>query len=204
MDFIVEIMLKIGSKNEWLQTGVKVQTPCYFCLLFFTCLGTPHKTPFPVFRFFFSLLITGLLLQGLNAQTNTPTTSRQTVQQLSPADAERHKQTTEVEVFARKLTALKTSFAAKDASRIVAYEAYLLRAMQNEIYQLDTITTTASVDASSPSQIRLEKMNTILAAFEGHAFDTAKPDNAARDLSKLDEFFKIMKEALELLKNTKR
>jgi len=149
-----------------------------------------------MYRFFISLLATGLLLHGLHAQTNTTTTSRQTVQQLSPADAERHKQTTEVEVFARKLTALKTSFAAKEVSRIIAYEAFLLRAMQNEIYQIDINAPTASTPTDASNQIRLEKMNNILAAFEGHAFDTAKPEDAARDLAKLDEFLKLMQEEL--------
>ncbi|MBC7775676.1 MAG: hypothetical protein H7246_09575 [Phycisphaerae bacterium] len=150
-----------------------------------------------MFRILFSLLFTCLFFNGLNAQTDANTNGRLTVQQLSPADANLHTETAEVEGFARMLAALKTAFAEKDASRTVAYEAYILRAMRDETDQMSVKATAESGDASSLSKIRLEKMTNTLAAFEAHAFDPAKPDAAARDFAQLDEFLKIMQEELK-------
>ncbi|MDO8367830.1 MAG: hypothetical protein Q7T20_13595 [Saprospiraceae bacterium] len=148
-----------------------------------------------MFRSFLSLLAFCLFIHGLNAQTDTTPSSRLTVQQLSPESARLHQETTEVESFSNKLAALKTAFAAKDASRIVAYEAYLLRALHHETEQMA---------ARNPAGQHLGKMTAILAAFEAHAFDPARPESAARDFAKLDEFLKIMQEELESLKIIKR
>jgi len=143
-----------------------------------------------MFRLFFSLLLIFLFSNRIIAQNDTAPTGRLTTQQLSPADAQLHKETTEVDGFARKLASLKTAFAEKDASRIVAFEAYILRAMRNEADQLMASTT-------EPTEGRLEKMNATLAAFEAHAFDPAQPEAAACDFAKLDEFLKMMQEELE-------
>ncbi|MFN0175432.1 MAG: hypothetical protein ACKVU0_12340 [Saprospiraceae bacterium] len=140
-----------------------------------------------MFRLFISLLFICLFSNSIIAQNIAATTGRLTTQQLSPEDAKLHKETAEVETFARKLSSLKTAFAEKDASKIVAYEAYILRAMRIEADQLTASTT-------EPTNARLEKMNATLAAFEGHAFDPAQPEAAAQDFAKLDEFLKIMQE----------
>ena len=140
-----------------------------------------------MFRLFFSLLLICLFSNSINAQTNAAPTGRLTTQDLSPEDARLRKETNEVETFARKLASLKTAFAEKDASRMVAYEAYILRAMRIETDQLAASTT-------EPNNSSLAKMNATLAAFEGHAFDPAQPEAAARDFAKLDEFLKMMQE----------
>jgi hypothetical protein len=55
-------------------------------------------------------------------------------------------------------------------------------------------------DPETPTEKHLEQMHYIMAAFQKHAFDPSKPDDAARDFAKLDEFVKIMQEDLEDLK----
>jgi hypothetical protein len=141
-------------------------------------------------RFSFSLLAVLVLLSGLDAQTQTTSTGRLTTQQLSGPEAELLKETNEVEVFGRKLASLKTAFATKDASRVVAYEANILGMMRRETDQ----------ETAKGSGLRLEKMVSIFESFEGHVFDPAQPEAATRDFAKLDEFYKMMQEALQALK----
>ena len=143
-----------------------------------------------MFRLFFSLLLICLFSNSINAQTNAAPSGRLTSQDLSSEETRLRKETNEVETFARKLTMLKTAFAEKDASRVVAYEAYILRAMRIEADQL----TASTIE---PNNSNLAKINATLAAFEGHAFDPAQPEAAARDFAKLDEFLKMMQEGLE-------
>lgn len=149
-----------------------------------------HQPPYPMLRFSFSLFTALVLFSSLNAQTETASTGRLTTQQLSPAEAELLKETKEVEVFGRRLASLKTAFAEKDASRIVGFEAHLIGMMRNETDQ----------EASKGSGLHLEKMTAIFESFEGHTFDPAQPEAAARDFAKLDEFYKIMQEVLQALK----
>jgi len=150
-----------------------------------------------MFRFILSFIATFLFFNGLNAQSGAASNGRHTTQQLSPSEAILHKETNELDAFSRKLTALKAAFAEKNASRVVAYEAYILRAMRNETDQMILKISAESALARSSSQIRLEKMDNILVAFEGHAFDLTKPEAAARDFLKLDEFLQLMRETLE-------
>lgn len=182
-----------------------------------------------MFRFFFSAVSFFFFFNVLAAQTDNAPTRPLPVQYLSPVDANLHNETKEVEGFARKLAALKTAFAEKETSRIIAYESYLLEAMRQEADQMAAkataesaqaerrksassgqITTAAKPDeapardpfaeATTPTEIRLEKMTYTLAAFDRHAFDPAQLEAAARDFAKLDEFLKIMQEELEELK----
>lgn len=183
-------------------------------------------------RLIFSLSASLLFFTTLIAQTDSAPGSRLTVQQFSPEAANLHQETIEVEGFSRNLTSLKTAFAEKDAGKIVAYEAYILRGMRTETDQMiakaalesaqaerrksatsGQITPPAKpeeapardpfAEATTPTEIRLEKMTYIMAAFERHAFDPAQPQAAARDFAKLDEFLKMMQEALTELKQTK-
>jgi hypothetical protein len=142
-------------------------------------------------RHSFAFFATLISLTGLNAQTNSTSTDRLTAQQLNPAAAERLKETTEVESFTRKLASLKSAYAEKNTSQIVANEACILRGMRNEADQLEL----------KGNSNRLEKTNSILAAFEGHAFDLAQPEAAAQDFAKLDAFLKMMQDALLELKD---
>ena len=186
-----------------------------------------------MFRYFFPLFSCCLFFNALNAQTDSAPTERSTMQSLSPVDANLVKETNEVESFARKLASLKTAFAEKDASRIIAYEAYILRGMRDETDQMTAkaaaesaqaerrksassgqITPAAKpedapardpfAEATTPTEIRLEKMTYTMAAFERHTFNPAQPEVAARDFAKLDEFLKIMQDELEDLKKVKQ
>ena len=145
-------------------------------------------------RFCISFLLILLFFTGLTAQNSNVPAKRLIVQDLNPEEALLHKERNEVESFTRKLGALKTAFAEKDASRIVAYEAHILRGMRNETDQLTLKASTS--EATATTKIRLESMNLTLAAFEAHAFDPSKPEIAARDFAKLDEFLKLMLQEL--------
>ena len=145
-------------------------------------------------RFSFSLFAVLVMFTSLNAQSDPAPTSRLTTQQLSPAEAELLQQTKEVDGFGRKLASLKIAFAEKNASRIVGYEALILGIMRRETDQ----------EASKGAGLRLAKMTAILESFEGHVFDPAQPEAATRDFAKLDEFYKMMQEALQELKGQAR
>ncbi|MFM9949413.1 MAG: hypothetical protein ACKV1O_15865 [Saprospiraceae bacterium] len=58
-------------------------------------------------------------------------------------------------------------------------------------------------EATTPTEIRLEKMTYTMAAFERHAFDPAQPEAAAKDFARLDAFLSIMQEELGELKKLK-
>lgn len=180
-------------------------------------------------RFSISIFSFCLFINGLHAQSTESTSARTTTQSLSAVDANLQKESEEVATFARKLAALKTAFAEKDASRTVAYEAYLVNAMRRETEQMSAKATTESAqterrksaasgqitpaarpedapprdpfaEATTPTEIRLEKMTYTLAAFERHAFNPAEAEAAARDFAKLDAFLTIMEDELAELK----
>lgn len=176
----------------------KVQTPGYFCTSFFTSQPKKlaHNPPAPMQRLSIFILFTILSVNTLNAQSGAPISPRLTSQQLSPAEAALQKETAEVEQFARKLALLKTAFAEKDASKIVAHESALQLAMRNEVDQWSALQNSGSGAASKSAKARLKKMSETLAAFDGHAFDPAQPEAAKRDFAALDAFLKWMQEAL--------
>lgn len=186
----------------------------------------------PMFRFSISLLITLLFNFAAQAQADV-TAPRPTKQSLTPAEASLLDETSDVAAFARKLELLKIAFAEKDASRIVAYEAYVLSAMRQKTDQIAArsvleaaqterrksassgqITPPAKVEeapardpfaeAVTNTEIRLEKMQMILASFERHAFDPAQPEAAKRDFAKLDEFLQLMRDDLARLQPEKK
>lgn len=151
-------------------------------------------------RFVFLFSVLCLAINALNAQTDVAAQERKTVQQLSPAEAALHQETVETENFARKLTSLKAAYAEKDAGKIIAYEAHILRALRIETEQMGA---KAATDRTPAAKARLEKMSQTLASFQQHAFDPAQPEAAARDFAQLDDFLKIMQEELETLKAAK-
>ena len=142
-----------------------------------------------MFRYLFVFLVNFLFFNGLNAQT----AARPTTQDLSPAEALRQKETAAVDRFSRALSSLKSAFAEKDASRIVAYEAQILRGMREATEQLSE----KSPEPGTKAKLRLEKTTSTLKAFEAHSFDPSKPEVAARDFALLDEFLLLMKEGLQ-------
>lgn len=148
-----------------------------------------------MFRFSLSVFAFLLFFNVLQAQTETKPkpAARPTNQSLSPAEASLRKETNEVEGFARNLAALKTAFAAKDAGQIAAYEAYILRGMRTEADQMAE-KAAAGVELA---QTRLATMNQMMADFESHAFDPGKPEAAARDFAKLDDFLAMMQAELK-------
>lgn len=148
-----------------------------------------------MFRFSLSVFAFLLFFNVLQAQTETKPAARPTNQSLSPAEANLRKETNEVEGFARNLAALKTAFAAKDAGQIAAYEAYILRGMRTEADQMAE-KAAAGVELA---QTRLATMNQMMADFESHAFDTGKPEAAARDFAKLDDFLAMIQAELNAL-----
>lgn len=152
---------------------------------------------------------------------------------VSPVDANVQQETVEVEYFAHQLAQLKEAYAANNFSNIAVRESAVLMALRNEINQLELkvasdaaqterrksassgqLTRAASpaeapardplADATTPDEVRLETMQYTLAAFERHAFDPSKPEDAARDFAKLDNILKIMQEALAELKAIRR
>ena len=148
-------------------------------------------------RLFIFIRFTILSVYTLPAQIGSPTSPRLTSQQLSPAEAALQKETAEVEQFARKLALLKTAFAEKDASKIVANESALQLAMRNEVDQLATFVNSGSSPAGKSTKSRLKKMSETLTTFDGHAFNPAQPEAAKRDFASLDAFLKMMQEAIQ-------
>lgn len=147
-----------------------------------------------MFRFTLSIFSFLLVFNTLQAQTETRP-ARPTNQSLSPAEASLRKETNEVEGFARNLAALKTAFAAKDAGQIAAYEAYILLGMRKEADQM----AEKAIAGATLAQSRLNIMNQMMTDFESHAFDTGKPEAAARDFAKLDDFLSMMQAELKEL-----
>lgn len=123
-----------------------------------------------------------LLFNTVSAQTEPVPNKRFTLQDLSPEEAKTYHMTTQVEQFAQILDLLKSAFSEKDHSRVVAYEANILRAMRTA--------------ADETTDARLEKMNRILADFEAHSFDLSDPVGAERDFGKLEEFHALLKAGL--------
>jgi len=141
------------------------------------------QIPNPMLRFSISLVASLLLFNTLFAQTEPAPNKRFTEQDLSPAEAKIYHETNAVEQFAQTLALLKTAFSEKDVSRIVAYEANILRAMR--------------IAADHAADTRQEQMNGMLADFEAHSFNIADPVGAARDFAKLEEFHALMQAGLK-------
>jgi hypothetical protein len=179
------------------------------------------KTKSPMMRSLVLFLFIPLTFNVLSAQTDQATTRQKAVEHLSPVDANLQKETAEVAFFAERLQLLRAAFEQKDLGKVVAYEAALLGSMRVEIAQMEAKAAAESAraqsrkqassgqltpapdpanapkrdlfaEATTPTEIRLEQMQYTLAAFERHAFDPAKPDEAARDFAKLADFQKIM------------
>ncbi len=133
-----------------------------------------------------------LLSNGLHAQA--PVQEQPSSRQLSPEAASFQKEVAEVADFARKLESLKKAFAAKEAGKIVAYEAQLKLAIRTEMEQ-------ASISGKSAQE---EKMAQLLTELEGTVFDPNKPETAANGLVKLEGFLQLMQEELQALHNSRQ
>lgn len=179
------------------------------------------------YLFLFLFILSGACATVSAQETTHSSTDRRIVYK-SPLDEDLAKQTFEVEYFAKHLDMLKTAFAAKDPSKVVANESVLLNAMRIEIQQTEDKVDSEKIqaerrknassgtpnaarpserpkrdplaDAVTPAEQHLESMRTIMGAFQRHAFDVSKPADASRDFAKLDEFLKIMQEELLALK----
>jgi len=172
------------------------------------------------------LFFTASLLSGQENPANAAP-SRE-VRYKSPLDADIAKETYEVEHFAKNLGLLKSAFEKQDISGIVANERAILEAMRMETQQLEDKVAGDKIqaerrakasageplpggaaqrpkrdpfaEAETTSEQRLETMRYTMLAFERHAFDPGKPEDAARDFAKLDAFLKVMQEELADLK----
>ncbi len=181
------------------------------------------KTQFPMIRNLIPLLLFCLCANALNAQEHPDRIK------ISPEETLLRQETAEVQYYAQQLANLKAAFAAKDNGKIAVYESAVLMSLRNEINQLDLklathaaqaerrklassgqITQAATAeeaprrdplaDATTPDEIRFEALAYTLAAFDRHAFDPSRPEDAAKDFEKLDAVLKIMEEALAELK----
>jgi hypothetical protein len=168
------------------------------------------------------------VVANLQAQESAQASIDRKIQYKSPLDEDLAKKQFEVEYFTKHLEMLKIAFASRDASNIVANESILLGAMRIELQQMqdkvdgekiqserrkhasdgnlsmaapaERPKTDPLADPETPSEKRLESMRYVMGAFQRHAFDPGKPEEAKRDFAKLDEFVNIMQEDLAELK----
>lgn len=180
-------------------------------------------TQFPMIRNLIPSLFICLLSSNITAQNHSDRIA------ITPEEAELQQEAVEVQYYAQQLANLKAAYAAKDDGKIAVYESAVLMSMRNEINQLDLkIATHAAqaerrklagsgqltqaatpeeaprrdplADATTPDEIRFETLTYTLAAFDRHAFDPSRPEDAAKDFAKLDAVLKIMEDALAELK----
>lgn len=177
----------------------------------------------PLFAVFFGTT-------NLCAQQNAP---RPTMQSLRAEDAFLQRRINEVTAFAEHLTSLKAAYQQNDARVVNAERVYLMNAMRREIDLMDqkalaeaaraerrksassgqltqAVKTKEAVpkrdlfaEATTPTEINLEKMQYILAAFDRQSFDPSQPEKAAQDFAKLDEFLKIVQDDFAALKRAR-
>ncbi len=152
-------------------------------------------------RLFFLFSFIGLTINALSAQTETSSNERLTIQELPPAEANLRRASNDIDRFNHNLAALKTAFAEKNTSRVIAYEANVFHDIRDEI-AYKSANSGQAVSAKS-SQIALENMNAIFDALQEHPFDLANPQAAANAFLKLDAFLNIMQSELDLLKAAK-
>lgn len=107
----------------------------------------------------------------------------------------------EVQNYASWLAQLKTAYSERDMGKIAVCESAVLMSLRLEINQLSAVAGGAYSSASDRS--RLELMRRTLVAFDGHAFDPDKSENAARDFAMLDSVLVVMQEALAEIKQRK-
>jgi hypothetical protein len=182
-------------------------------------------------RHFFYLLFVIISPFCLNAQTDNHAVSQE--RYVSPALLNLQHEESEVAYYSHHLKLLKAAFAEKNISEIIVHESAVVMALRNEVDQLSlkiaansaqmerrklagsgTITQAAKpeeapardpfAEASTPDEARYETMSYTLAAFDRHAFDPGRPEDAARDFEKLDKVQKIMEEALAELKSARQ
>ena len=141
-------------------------------------------------RSFLLLLSSTLFLQVLSAQSESAEPKRSSMQDMTPKEALLFTQQQEFELFTGKLARLKTAFAEKNASQIVANEQYVVSSMRREIEQ---------AEANGWASDRTKRMSAILAAFDGHGFNPAQAEAGARDFALLDEFLELMRQDLKVI-----
>lgn len=163
------------------------------------------------------------------AQTDANANSTLSERYVSPALLSLQQEEAEVIYFEQQLKQLKAAFAANKQGEVIVRESAVVMALRTEVDQLSlklaadaaqterrksassgAITRAASpdeapardpfADATTPDEINYETMVYTLGAFERHAFDPSKPEEAARDFAKLDKILKIMQDSLAALK----
>ncbi|MFM7154059.1 MAG: hypothetical protein ACKOZV_08025 [Bacteroidota bacterium] len=107
----------------------------------------------------------------------------------------------EVQNYASWLAQLKTAFSERDMGKIAVCESAVLMALRLEINQLAAVA--GGEYGSTSDRSRLEVMRRTIVAFDGHAFDPARPENADRDFAMLDNVLALMQEALAEIKSRK-
>ena len=107
----------------------------------------------------------------------------------------------EVQNYASWLAQLKTAFSERDMGKIAVCESAVLMALRLEINQLAAVA--GGEYGSTSDRSRLEVMRRTLVAFDGHAFDPARPENADRDFAMLDNVLALMQEALAEIRSRK-
>ncbi len=107
----------------------------------------------------------------------------------------------EVQNYASWLAQLKTAWSERDMGRIAVCESAVLMALRLEINQLAAVA--GGEYGSSSDRARLEAMRRTLVAFDGHAFDPSRPENAGRDFAMLDNVLVLMQEALSEIRSRK-
>jgi hypothetical protein len=150
----------------------------------------------------------------------------------SALDANLETEAFEVEYFGKTLASLKSAFAANDPKATQSCEKSLVDAMRQEISQMEEKVASEAAqrarraransgvaepagatpkpkydpfaEAETDSEKRLETMRYTLGAFERHAFNPAKPEEAQRDFARLDAFLKAMEEELAALKQSRK
>ncbi|MFM7399362.1 MAG: hypothetical protein ACKO4W_00515 [Bacteroidota bacterium] len=107
----------------------------------------------------------------------------------------------EVQNYASWLAQLKTAFSERDMGKIAVCESAVLMALRLEINQLAAVA--GGEYGSTSDRSRLEVMRRTLVAFDGHAFDPVRPENADRDFAMLDNVLVLMQEALAEIRSRK-
>lgn len=110
-------------------------------------------------------------------------------------------ETSEVQNYASWLAQLKTAYANRDMGKIAVCESAVLMALRLEINQLAALA--GGEYGSASDRARLEVMRRTLVAFDGHAFDPARPENTDRDFAMLDNVLALMQEALAEFRSRK-
>lgn len=129
-------------------------------------------------------------LVSLSAQESATGKQRITNHQ-NPLATEQSRDSFEIVRFDRRLGQLRTAFTAQDMGKVLENNRFLLQAMRAEMEQLEG--KIAAGNAPAHASATLAEMNTLLEAFEGHAYDFAKSAEAEKHFGRFAAFWELMK-----------